>query len=569
MRKRRFVALVLALLMLLSTAMALTACGGEDDGGDNAAHTHEYLDKWISDATGHWHPASCEHATEKGDFSAHSFDGGKCTVCDHPDPSVAETKTYTVKATFGNGEALSGILVYVYNEAGEQVGVGFTDNSGAAVLNLAPDNYTVELKAISGKNDFLYDEESAKLGKDDAVLEITAYKTLAATEEISVEGGGIKYAAEVGENHYRISFVTEELTYFIFTPVSTGIYEVSVEADTTVEVGYYGISAYVRQTDQTAGEDRVDRSTIRIDVAPGNLATADNPATPFVIGVKGRLKSGIGTLKIERVGDHVTDIVDLPWHTYGASVNPTLYAPAESSLPGYTLTDIDVKDENVKIVYNSADGLYHYMTEDGPVVMMKIDINASYLAASVAKISETDWFRAILYDADGNFIRKETYQEMILRYVEAAKITNGGIGVYPLDEHLMTAIKNHGDFVGWWSDEPNSPTNLFGAEWSMVVKENAWMIFLCYAEILPTEHTVSVADADGTPIADVTVSVKNSAGDVIAEGTTGEDGTFAASFVHAEGIKVFLEAKTQDYVINSDGYELTGASLELVLEANN
>lgn len=35
-------------------------------------HTFDTTD-WVNDATGHWHPATCKHTTEKGDFAAHDY----------------------------------------------------------------------------------------------------------------------------------------------------------------------------------------------------------------------------------------------------------------------------------------------------------------------------------------------------------------------------------------------------------------------------------------------------------------------------------------------------------------
>ena len=55
----------------------LTACGGAD------SHTHEFKtgNDWSSDSLYHWHAATCEHATEKGDVALHA-DANKDGVCD-------------------------------------------------------------------------------------------------------------------------------------------------------------------------------------------------------------------------------------------------------------------------------------------------------------------------------------------------------------------------------------------------------------------------------------------------------------------------------------------------------
>ena len=46
-------------------------------------HTHTYSTNWTSDATSHWHAATCGHDV-KSDEAAHTFDEGvkTCSVCE-------------------------------------------------------------------------------------------------------------------------------------------------------------------------------------------------------------------------------------------------------------------------------------------------------------------------------------------------------------------------------------------------------------------------------------------------------------------------------------------------------
>ena len=71
--------------MVTFLALALTACGGATNGGEesNAAgssaagtsgHVHTFDEsKWSTSETQHWHPATCEHTNQKGSAAAHSF----------------------------------------------------------------------------------------------------------------------------------------------------------------------------------------------------------------------------------------------------------------------------------------------------------------------------------------------------------------------------------------------------------------------------------------------------------------------------------------------------------------
>lgn len=71
--------------LALFAALALTSCGGANNsspapssGNQSSsapAHVHTFdTSKWESDATQHWHPATCEHTAQKGDKANHEFE---------------------------------------------------------------------------------------------------------------------------------------------------------------------------------------------------------------------------------------------------------------------------------------------------------------------------------------------------------------------------------------------------------------------------------------------------------------------------------------------------------------
>ena len=60
-----------------------TVCGYEKEvvlDKEGTTHTHTYSDSWTSDATYHWHAATCEHVNEKSDKEKHNWDEGVVTV---------------------------------------------------------------------------------------------------------------------------------------------------------------------------------------------------------------------------------------------------------------------------------------------------------------------------------------------------------------------------------------------------------------------------------------------------------------------------------------------------------
>ena len=96
MKSKKFVLAGLALLAITGL-LALTSCKNDSV---SETHTHTFDEnKWESDATGHWHPATCGHTGEKDGFASHTFgdwevqtestEAGKlvkkCTTCSWTD----------------------------------------------------------------------------------------------------------------------------------------------------------------------------------------------------------------------------------------------------------------------------------------------------------------------------------------------------------------------------------------------------------------------------------------------------------------------------------------------------
>ena len=73
MKSKKFVLAGLVLLAAI-TMVLLPLSGCKNDTVPPEAHTHTFDEKeWKSDATGHWHPATCGHTGEKGGFASHTF----------------------------------------------------------------------------------------------------------------------------------------------------------------------------------------------------------------------------------------------------------------------------------------------------------------------------------------------------------------------------------------------------------------------------------------------------------------------------------------------------------------
>ena len=85
----------------------------------------------------------------------------------------------------------------------------------------------------------------------------------------------------------------------------------------------------------------------------------------------------------------------------------------------------------------------------------------------------------VFYDEDGNFVKKESYSELLLEYIELADTETG---VYPLTEDLKYIIQQRGEYVGWWDAE--SPNFIFKDATGLPVEglntEIAWLFMCCY-----------------------------------------------------------------------------------------
>ena len=152
---KRILSLVLSVVLVLGALVALTACGG--------SHEHTYEAGWTTDATNHWHKATCEHAEEQGDLGAHADadSNGECDVCGYAmrsnnnnntptnpsTPAGPKVVTYTVTVKNAAGEAVEGAFVKLIAKShendkfGDNVPAKATDAEGKAVFEVGSDFY--------------------------------------------------------------------------------------------------------------------------------------------------------------------------------------------------------------------------------------------------------------------------------------------------------------------------------------------------------------------------------------------------------------------------------------------
>ena len=87
------------LSLVLSVLMLLASCDevpGGEIGGDGSGCAHTFAEGWATDATNHWHAATCEHGEVKDSLAEHvdADEDGKCDVCAY---EVGHTHAYAAE----------------------------------------------------------------------------------------------------------------------------------------------------------------------------------------------------------------------------------------------------------------------------------------------------------------------------------------------------------------------------------------------------------------------------------------------------------------------------------------
>ncbi len=386
------------------------------------------------------------------------------TACDDDKGNDENTvTTYSVSVIDTLGNPVKDVLVKFISDDGNSK-TRVTDENGTAAYKNAPcGKYSVKLSA--GTSDAIINKDTFNFEENKSELSIVV-RNSATTMDIygdNIPEGG--YAGIVGAKEYIIPEGNKGMDYYVFSAQTTGVYKISViSQNSDTNIGYYGNPMIVRAEDIFAGKN---------DGKSYDL-TVPEAGAPYVIGVN-RADSSSFTLKIERTGDAPFDPAFAPWTNVQATEDFE-----KCTLPaGTVLKDLDITDPNLSVTLG-ADGRYY--TNDGKLVYIHITTASKYWGTELARlVGQMDNTTGInvggyVYDDDGNFLNKYSYNQMIISYIEYCDTANG---VYPLTEELAGAIKHHGKEEGWWT--PGSHGYLF-EDFSPIVEENGWLFICCVAE---------------------------------------------------------------------------------------
>lgn len=390
------------------------------------------------------------------------------------------TVTYTVTVVDGAGDPIKNVLVKL-SDGSKQAA---TNSSGVATLKAGAEVYTFTLEMIGGGSaEYLYNAAACVLSPSAPSVTVsfverastegdvggaTDGEPLGDTISADPDGDGTRadyFAPYVTTGSVAVKLVANDMTYVLFRPEVAGQYRFSATSSTaTVSVGYYGVPAFV-QTNNVA--EVSSTSQFELNVRAGSIGTPETGTLTVVVGLKATNGSaGDAILTIERFADPITDISDVPFKEIQPESEYLKETPAVSG----TLTDIDITKEDIVIVKGS-DGYYHYGSESGPIVMLRLSTASPYIDSFV-QIGDCQSLAYFEYDSSGALLRKERWNAVVTAFAAYAN----GDGVVPLNDQLITMLQDVGTHMGWW--DPDHPQYLF--EEVGEVTKNAYLFACCY-----------------------------------------------------------------------------------------
>ena len=374
---------------------------------------------------------------------------------------------YQVKVLDAAGNPYTAGVIVKFMQNGAQVAMQPVDANGVATKTLEKGDYTLELVFTDDSLSGYVDPAKAVLSAKQTSVELTLCNTVTG-EGVDIYANGAEgkaYNVTVGGTYVPVAKGVRN--YFLFTPTEAGTYKISVD-NADMKLGYYGSPFYIQEN---SVEEVVD-NTVTFSVAKSMIGEGNTGTAVYVLGIDGAAEDGNCVLSIIRTGDPEYNISDEPWTEYKTSHTP---APFTLDLGGKELTYVDIKGttEANQVIYNETDGKYHFGTANGPVVYIHLGKGAPYV--SLQTVVQGDGpvggapIRHYFFDADGNFVKREDYTDILSAYFENM---DEELKVYPLTQDLVYIIQN--GCCGWW--DPESPDYIFEG----CNTEIGWMFALCY-----------------------------------------------------------------------------------------
>ncbi len=392
-------------------------------------------------------------------------------------------KTYSVTVKDALGNPYKGVVVN-FMQDGKNVAMQACDENGIATKKLAKGEYTISLSFTGTGVEYYYDENQTVTANKNEIDLIVAYKLSGETKNILVPREEDRdellktydsfdvYYVSAGCTYVELS--NEHRNFFLFTPKEAGNYEFSIIGDANVQFGNYGSPSFVQLDNISEVTDNKFTESINAGMLG---SSSDGGAVTYVLGIDALDANATNCiLAINRIGDPIKTFVDEPWTVYQSTTDIAKYTlPAGVQIKEFDLT---ASTDTYKLVYNEDEGFYHLNTANGPLVLVRLTENSDYIDC-FKKITDSSHVMKYFFDDNGDFVKKESYSECLLNYIECVDETEG---VYPLDEDLKYIIQQFGDYQGWW--DINSMGYIFktpaGTNDSSINADIAWLLMCCY-----------------------------------------------------------------------------------------
>lgn len=377
---------------------------------------------------------------------------------------------YRVSVVDALGNPYTEGVIVRFLKDGEPVAMQVVDANGVVEKTLTKADYTVDLAFTANEDGYHYDQTGLALSADVTELQVTlAYAVTDGAKTIyALSKEQDAYYVGVGCTYVALS--AGERNFFLFAPTTEGTYEFSVVGNVE-SIGYYGAPHFVQ--DVTVAE--VIDNAFTVSVSPDMIGAGNTGTTTLVIGVDAGSAEDC-VLTVQRLGEHAWSPADEPWVVYEPTVELAPYTlPAGAKIQEFDLT---ASSDTYNLVFNENDGFYHLDSADGPLVLCRLGKNSEYLD-SFKTIVEHSGITKYFYDEQGNFLRKESYTECLVKYIAYMDEDNG---VYPLTEDLKYIIQQRGDHYGWFDE--NSSGYLFeddnGNKVAGINPDISWLFPCCY-----------------------------------------------------------------------------------------
>lgn len=396
--------------------------------------------------------------------------GGQQASTPTADADTGSEAEYRVTVVDGSGTPYTTGVIVQFMRNGEKAALQTVDANGVAAKTLEKGDYTVELMFTGNAEEYYYDKTGLTLSADKTELEIVLAQTLSAQTETLFVSGKEFSAAHVLAGSTHVELTAGQRSYFLFAPTTAGTYRFSV-SDTAAQVGYYGAPHFVQEN---SAAEIIDGG-FTMSISTGMIGTGNSGTTVLVLGVDAG-DSVNCVLTIERIGEPEYNVAEEPWTIYQPTVELGAYTlPAGANLQSFDLT---AAAGTYNLVLNETDGFYHLDSADGPLVLMNLGEDGQYLDCFKTILDHTGVQR-YFFDESGEFQKKESYSECLLRYIENMDPDKG---VYPLTEDLKYIVQMEGDDSGWF--DPENSLYLFkdanGINLDGINPEYSWLFMCCY-----------------------------------------------------------------------------------------